>query len=753
MEAQARSDGAGEIAGRTANPVSGLWSAVGAAGLFLVLAAGLTWPRLANAAWSVVDTGDPLKDVWMLFWIDHGLLHDPARLYAAPIFYGSPDALAYNDTALGPALLALPLTALTGNLILTYNLLIIASFALAAWSAFLLARHLTGSAAAGLVAGMAFGFWSYTFAHISHLNMLSLYPLPLALLGLHRVFDTPGTRRGAAGGAIVLGAAGFAAWGVWQAANSFYYTAYLGLVAGALVAWEALVVRRWRAWSRDERWARVSLLAGAFGALALGVWLLSAPYRAVQQDQHFYRTAAEQVAWSAHLSDYLSVSPRNRTYHTVLPNAWPEPLFPGFAVLALGAVGLVLLLRRPRGPVPPPGPPGSPAARSVLAFYALLAGGAVLLSLGPQLDLGAVQVPLPYQLLAGLPGFDGLRAPGRFAVLAMLGWGVLAGWALSRLPARGGLPAKALARLEHSARPHRRSTLVRAGIGLFVLAVMAGEQWVVLTPTTAVAQGAATPPVVQWLAARPDGGVVVEFPLAAGLQDPSRTGLTMFYQTIHQHPLVNGYSSFLPPGYTDLVRQLDEDVAITPADIGILQSLDVRYIVFDRPAYKTSHWALIQDNLRGFPEAHRAGEWGDEFAGSMVYTLDPLPPAADLTLTATLPAQAAPGATVPLTITLTHTYRYPLLTRLQPQLSLAGVWSLLDDGPDNGPPPGASVRLALTPPLVLAPGTYTLTTGISAPAQPGHYQFEVRAVGPLPHYQGSSAAPFDVGEPPAGAGR
>ena len=82
--------------------------------------------------------------------------------------------------------------------------------------------------------------------------------------------------------------------------------------------------------------------------------MLSAPYREVQREFGFYRSAEEQTAWAARPADFLGVSPRNRTYRFVLPNVWPEPLFPGFAVLALGAGGLgalgvaALRRRRPR---------------------------------------------------------------------------------------------------------------------------------------------------------------------------------------------------------------------------------------------------------------------------------------------------------------------------------------------------------------------------------------------------------------------
>lgn len=156
-----------------------------------MLAVVMTWPRLPTAGTSVVDYGDPLSGIWRLRWINYALTSDFRHPYDAPIFRGYPSPLAYDHILVGPALLARPLSILTGSLELTYNLMVVASFALAAFCAFLLARHVTGSAVAGLVGGVVFGFWSYTFAHISHLAELSLYPIPLALLCLHRLFEAP----------------------------------------------------------------------------------------------------------------------------------------------------------------------------------------------------------------------------------------------------------------------------------------------------------------------------------------------------------------------------------------------------------------------------------------------------------------------------------------------------------------------------------------------------------------------------------
>src|SRR5205085_1357793 len=79
-------------------------------------------------------------------------------------------------------------------------------------------------------------------------------------------------------------------------------------------------------------------------------------------------------------------------------------------------------------------PRAAPAVRQrYLLFYALLMAGAWVLALGPVLQVGALSVPMPYQALAALLGFSGLRSPVRLVVLAALGWGVLAGWGLLRI--------------------------------------------------------------------------------------------------------------------------------------------------------------------------------------------------------------------------------------------------------------------------------------------------------------------------------
>ncbi|MDQ2809582.1 MAG: hypothetical protein M3Z04_22130, partial [Chloroflexota bacterium] len=112
--------------------------------LYFAVAALVTWPQVPQAGTSVPDTGDPAESIWTLHWIAQALLHDPAHLYAAPIFHGFPNALAYDDTSLLPGVLFAPLW-LTDARLLGYNLLMWATLALTGFTAFLLMRRVSSS--------------------------------------------------------------------------------------------------------------------------------------------------------------------------------------------------------------------------------------------------------------------------------------------------------------------------------------------------------------------------------------------------------------------------------------------------------------------------------------------------------------------------------------------------------------------------------------------------------------------------------
>jgi hypothetical protein len=731
----------------------------------------LTWPRLPNAANSVVDYGDPLTVIWHMRWISHALLTDPSTLYAAPIYHGFPDPIAYDNIMIGQAIFGAPIAALTGSWELAFNLLVVLCFALNGWCAFLLARHVTGSAYAGFVAGMLYAFWSYTFAHISHLTELTLYFIPITLLCLHRAFESVPSTRNANGThtqpslRAALWVLAFAFCFAWQGLYSFYYVLYLALAIGLLLLWELLVVRRWRVWSSRWRAYVAGLLSLALLSWVGVIWQISAPYRNVQQTLGFYRTGSEQAEWSARLSDYLAVSPRNVTYRDILPTVWPEPLFPGFAALILGIIGLGAILfwsvRLRKDAISEETEQGL-ARPSLVSYYAALAVLALVLSLGPTWDLQEAEIPLPYQLVSLVPGFSGLRAPGRMAAIAALGWGILAGW--------GWLQAlvwvRRMGARSQAVRSGGRLTAIGSGLALAaLLAVMAVEHWSVPTPSQPLPPKPAeslrpqgeVPQAYTWLAEQGDGGVLVELPILQGLKDPTLSYMRMYYQAVHNHPLLNGHSSFVPPTYPELALFLDSHgPEVRREHIGVLQSLEVRYMLFSQWAYKQRHWEAIMGSLQTYPEVNSIGQFGED----ALFELAPLGEDAQMRLGWRLPTSMPAGATLPITVTLTNVYGYPLLGRLHSTLPLEVRWqraaprlggaSMLQGSVLPINLRGAAQWAALQTeqasladvPMLLEQGAHLFSLDVTTPTELGDYQFELRPTWPLPRYR--PAPPAEV---------
>ena len=683
--------------------------------LFLVVAALVTWPQLPHAADSLRDAGDPALFVWTLHWLATAVTHDPAQLYAGPIFHGFPNPVTFTDTSLLPGVLLAPLW-LADNHLLFLNLLMWVTLALVGFTAYLLIRRLSGSVLGGIVGGMVCAVNGYTLAHLSHLNLLSAYWLPLGLLALHYLFhpDSRGPRWWVA---LALAAAL-----IGQTLSTFYVLAYFLIAMVAYVAWQALAIRAvWR-WPGAWRWrlvAQLLVVALLVGAVIVAV---TAPYWETNRVLGLARSAEEIATWSAQPLDYIGVSLHNHTYARLLPHSDPEPLFAGFTALILAAIGAHGAWRQARRKAPPS------AARVLFldeaGFYAALTLLAALLTLGPSLDVGAWHIPLPYALLAQVPGATALRAPVRAMVLVNLGIAVFAGLGTVRVlaaltgratgltppapfPAREGGDTGATTESGAADLPSPR----RGGAGgevaarwmrvliVGALAVMIGvEQQVAplaLTPMPATA--AELPPAYRWLTNHPDGGVLIEMPVGLGLRDPTVETTHMYYQTWHGHPLVSGYSGFRPATYTEIFTFIDSQYAdFTAEQLGLLQSLDVRYVLYHAANYKTSAWARVQAGLARFPQVREVGHfpsgtYGDDY----LYALDPRPASATLQITAT------PGETADsLTVHITNPYTYPLLSRLRPTLDLST--------PDGR-------RIAVPTPLLLAPGEHRFAVALHGP--------------------------------------
>ncbi len=486
----------------------GVSAAVVAFALYSLLTVALTYPLVFELSTSLPhDLGDPLLNTWILWWN--------------------------------------------------------ARFPLSALAAHLLGVELTGRHDAALVAGLTFGFGPYRAAHVAHLQILSSYWMPLALLGLHAFLRTRLSRWLALFGA---------AWALQGLCNG-YYLFYFSVLLLLWLAW--FVIRAGRA-SLATRLAVAWLLA------ALPLLPILRGYADIHHRYGLRRGLGEIAFFSA---DVISL-----VWSPVLSGLGIEPpqpesqICPGLTLSLLVVGGLVAAWRRRGGAKPERrglrlamaalaaafalialsavtlGPwrvdlgrihisvramekPLSLACVALLAvaatgegccrayrrascfgFYATAAAGMWLLSLGPSPKLMGLPVlyEAPYAWLLLLPGFEELRVPARFAMPMTLCLSMAAALTVARFA---------------EWRPRRSRLLLCLALGGALWDGWLGGLSLEPLPREAPDLGA-------WRALGP---AVLELPLG-GEQDR----VALFRGMSHGLPVVNGYSGYEPPHYEAL---------------------------------------------------------------------------------------------------------------------------------------------------------------------------------------------------------
>jgi hypothetical protein len=138
---------------------------------------------------------DPQIFVWSFAWWPHAILHGLNPFYTHQIWAPGGFNLAWATSVPGLALAFAPLTLLFGP-VLAYNVASVLAPALAAWTAFLLARRLTRAAWPSLAAGWIFGFSAYVMAaSLTHVFSAVVFLLPLAALAILRFVEGETSRR------------------------------------------------------------------------------------------------------------------------------------------------------------------------------------------------------------------------------------------------------------------------------------------------------------------------------------------------------------------------------------------------------------------------------------------------------------------------------------------------------------------------------------------------------------------------------
>ena len=513
------------------------------------------------------DPGDPLLLTAILGW---NAWHVPltADWWNFPSFAPVEGVTAFTEHMLLTYPVASPIVWATGNPVLAYNVVFLLAKPLNGAAAFALGRELTGSWAAGWIAGLAFAFAPYQAIHQGHAQLMLSFGMPFSLLWLHRYLHGNRSRR-----ALVWFAVG---WLMTALANAY------------LLVFFPLLVLLYSLWFvRPAEWRQLVPPAAAAGVATLAIAPLLWGYHVRLAAYGFARELGEIRAFSADVVSLAGMFHANTAWRGLLPHDFEErALFPGFTIVALALLGLISGRPRPEhsrttpwsrrffaaaafvtvvviarvqagpwgwhiGPVAlPPFDPhrvfsvaflcflvavgtsvwfrAAWRRRDPIVFFAVAAFMLWLLALGP---LPEWSTPWrfvtygPYWLLMHLPGVDSVRVPARIWLAAVLCLAMLAAYGAAALMRRYA----------------RRPTLALLSLTVLILV----EGW--------FGGGTVEVPAPMRAGIIPRGALVLDLPIVAGYQN----AVPQYRAVIGGYRTINGYSGYEPPFFEPFVAGLE----------------------------------------------------------------------------------------------------------------------------------------------------------------------------------------------------
>ncbi|HKH13456.1 MAG TPA: hypothetical protein VKA47_02255 [Solirubrobacterales bacterium] len=371
----------------------------------IVLSVVMTWPLVLHLGENVPkDLTDPLPQAWQIAWGGHALIHQPLSFFQSNQFWPLEDTLAFSDALLGYAPAGL-IGSGPEAAVARYDVLFVLSYALCFVGVYLLARELGLGPVGATVAGAAFAFAPFRLEQDRHMQVISSGGIPLAIALALRGYRLDRARWVICGFAV-------AAWqfsiGPTLGLPFTYLLCLLGLI-GAVV---------WLRRGRPALPRRLVLATVAGAALYVAVVaVIAQPYLRVSHDQPDAERPPSRIEPFSGPPSVLVLAPAENLIwgdatsglFDSVENPGEKTLLPGLVILAIAITGLAY----------------SGFDRRIRIGLGLGVVGFYVLALGFQ-QAGGLLWPyrIAYELL---PGWDGMRTPGRLVTFASLGLALLAG--------------------------------------------------------------------------------------------------------------------------------------------------------------------------------------------------------------------------------------------------------------------------------------------------------------------------------------
>ncbi len=387
---------------------------------YSLITIGFTWPLILNlnkATPSIIPFYPQYKNmtdeyiaVWNTWQIKRAIESGENFFFTKKIFYPLGANLAIADHSLALSIMVLPIILLSNNPLIAYNFIVLLSFILSAYGAFLLIFYLTKNKQASFICGLIFSFSSARLAHViaSHQAVMSLQWIPLFFLFFIKIFrENRFLNYVWAGGFFLL-----------TVLTSYYLSIFLILLG---ILWVILNINRTNLLKLIKFFLCTAIIHIPFLIILIKAFLQGyfPQGKGVFEMSYFYGADLLGFFVPAFFHS-LFKNLVGGFYKNLSGNAWEHTTYIGYTVLFLVLFSLFKFKKN-----------REVKKFAIMAFlFLILSLGAVLWIRGRPLMFGNRFIFMPQYVFKFIPILNNVRLPSRFVVLVSLCIILISGYGL-----------------------------------------------------------------------------------------------------------------------------------------------------------------------------------------------------------------------------------------------------------------------------------------------------------------------------------
>lgn len=533
------------------------------------------WPVLSRLN-SYSPGGDAMFNAWEMRRNQNCILRKGCPSYTtANIFYPNKDTMLYSETQLSAGFVTLPLYWVTQNPLLAYNLLTIISFFLSGLFMYLLAKHLSrGKEAASIIAGLIFEFAPIRMASIFHLQNLSIFCLPFAVLLILKFFERNSRTY---------------LYGLFVSLVYVFYASWVQMIF-VLIVVGIFVLSMFLMKNIDRR--KFILVICTITLAVISTLPLAREYIRFSKANKATFSISEQILYSSDAKDYFiphDGTILGKAYYKIKPGAILNSFnldsysYHGLTLYIIAIVSFAMVVKKRKVKNN-----NEKAIRNQIIVFTIIALVGLIISLGPFLKIngtiarGSVEkgiiltVPLPWVLVDKfIPQLSFIRAIGRSSIIFLFALCCILAIA-PELAAYKNLKKKWKMLL---------MWLVVAGVLIELMPIH-----MVPMSKFSYSYNLSIPKVYTFIKTHKEVDDIIilnadyDYP---GAPIPIATAEQVLWSAYHNKNIFNGYSGYSPPDY---VKIYEDFVDFQNDDIIKLKALGIRYVLVDRLLMKNKPW-------------------------------------------------------------------------------------------------------------------------------------------------------------------